>query len=166
MKNSLYICERCVFQTQEEPGKPRKPCQECVKENGPYGPIGIMCEVAVASTNCFQETTVVPGIGKAKVLFSVEAIQDMQATAANIQHVHSSDPTEEEIELWNKISDRHAFGFIRTKDPSTTELEDWTHYHKLFSSFDLARFEQIKEQYKVQILREDVPYEDDWGDLY
>lgn len=162
MKNALYICTRCGHQETNKPALPAKTCESCKIE----GFTGLIIEVSVAAPTSIQEKTNIPGIGKANVLCSLEAIQDMKFQQAALKSYRATEPTQEEIELWNRVWDRTAKGNIRTPEPNESELKDWEYYHKLFSQLTPAKFQEIKDKYKVHFFRDDwyndYDDEDEW----
>lgn len=165
MKDALYICTRCGKQEMNAPGQPAKACEICKKE-GYHFNNGLIIEVSVAATTNIQEKTHIPGIGQANVLYSTEAVQDLKFQQAAIKQFRASEPSEEEIELWNKINDRGAFGNIRTPEHTEDEIKDWQYYHKLFSQLTPRKFQEIKEKYQMHFFRDDwyndYDDEDEW----
>lgn len=137
----------CVECGTKSDGKSTRLCPECKKR---------LVEVAVYAESTVKENTVLPGIGRTTLHYSVEAIQDLRVAQAAIQRYRASEPTEEEIRLWETLSERHAFGYVRTPEPTECEIKDWQHYDKFFAGLD---HEAVKKRYNVHVIREEEPYE-------
>jgi hypothetical protein len=112
--------------------------------------------MSVTCTSAVQEKVMIPGIGVSNVLYSIEAAQDLIVAQGAIGRYRASEPTEDEIRLWETLSERHAFGYIRTPDPTEKEVQDWRRFDELFAKLD---HEAVKKRYNVHIIREEAPYE-------
>lgn len=133
----MNICIKCGC---KDKGKNCPDCGEILRE--------------IYSQATIREKENIPGIGPCEIAYSLEAIQDMKMLNAFMKTM-SSEPTEEEITLWNQLNENHYFGKILTPEPTEEEIKDWKHYDKLFAGLDRAA---VKEKYKVILLREDEPY--------
>jgi hypothetical protein len=146
------MCDACGYVSD---GKNTRLCPECKKK---------LVELSAECVSTVRERTVIPGVGECNLLFSIEAIQDMKVAQVALQAYRASEPSAEEIELWEKLSDRHAFGRIRTVDPTEDEVKDWQKYDKFFAELDHA---EVLKRYNVHMIREEEPYEDyDYNDEY
>lgn len=145
--NKLYMCIECG---RRGDGKETRRCPDCSKK---------MVEVTGRCDSLFVERSLIPGFGMADLRYTIEAIQDMKVAQVELQAYRASEPSEEEIELWNKISDRGLFGRIRTPEITEQEIKDWQHYDELFAKLNIA---EAKKRYNVLVLREpeDEPYAD------
>lgn len=155
MKNdTLYVCNHCYRQELHDNSKPEYTCPDCKKE----GYEGKLLKVNIAASSSIREISNVPGVGRANVCFSIEAIQDIQALNAAFKYYNKvSEPTPEEIEMWEKLSDpRIPSGSIRTKEPTPTEIEEWQSYDKMFSAMSPDKFDEIKKKYNVKFFRDDT----------
>lgn len=94
--NKLYMCVECGTKSD---GKSTRLCPECKKR---------LVEVAVYAESTVKENTVLPGIGRTTLHYSVEAIQDLRVAQAA----------------------------IRTPEPTECEIKDWQHYDKFFAGLD------------------------------
>jgi len=149
--NKLYMCAACSYVSE---GKDTRLCPECKKK---------LVELSANCVSSVQERTVVPGVGLANVLYSIEALQDLKVAQVALEAYRASEPTAEVVELWEKLSERHAFGRIRTIDPTEDEIKDWQKYDKFFAGLDHA---EVKKRYNVHMIREEEPYEDCVGPDY
>lgn len=164
MKNKLYICTYCSFQKLDEPNLNKK-CEKCLDELKNTAGIepGTLLEVSVAATSAVKEKTNVPGFGPANLLYSLEAMQDLMVQQEALKKYRASEPSHEEIEMWNKIAERGVIGSVRTPEPTIDEINDWKYYHTLFSHLTLDKLTEIKEKYQVKFFRDDW-YNEEYGD--
>lgn len=142
--SKMYMCPNCGHRSLEE----SKLCPECKSK---------MAVLKAYSESNIEESTVIPGYGKTRILYSIEAAQDMRVAQVALEAYRTAEPTEEEIALWNTLADRGLYGKIRTPDPTEEEIKDWQHYHEFFGKLDL---DGVAKHYNVHVIREEEPYAD------
>lgn len=110
-----------------------------------------------------EEIVFIPGVGRCRMVYSYEALQDMHACNSNIKRYlkEIGEPTEEEVAVWQEILDNFGgYGMIRTEEPTEEEIEGWKSAYEVIKDYDIS---EIKERYQVEIITDFEPYEDyDW----